>query len=216
MERKYTQRGYQESGTPKKKKSVHQNIVLVRNRSARARRAWSGRSPARAAPIAARCCRRASIPRPSARDAHSSLHSCKQCVHFDTSAQFECTEPIPERVAKKDARNNCTFYAFRMTIEKDTAPTEPRLPLPRSRNLPVLAPAALAKRSTISSRNNVRTSIAADSETASAPRQAHRRLPPVADSAAAADPAPEPSPRSADSSTATRSPPISPGNGCWR
>src|ERR1700758_2939749 len=53
------------------------------------------------------------------------LHSCKQCVHFDTGAQFECTEPITERIAKKDARNNCTFYAFRTTVEKDTAPTTP-------------------------------------------------------------------------------------------
>jgi hypothetical protein len=53
------------------------------------------------------------------------LHSCKQCVHFDTSAQFECTQPIPERIAKKDARNDCTFYSFRMTVEKDTAPTAP-------------------------------------------------------------------------------------------
>jgi hypothetical protein len=44
-------------------------------------------------------------------------------VHFDTGAQFECTEPITERIAKKDARNDCAFYAFRMTIEKDTAPT---------------------------------------------------------------------------------------------
>ena len=51
------------------------------------------------------------------------LHSCKQCVHFDTGAQFECTQPISERIAHKDARNECTFYAFRMTIEKDTAPT---------------------------------------------------------------------------------------------
>jgi hypothetical protein len=51
------------------------------------------------------------------------LHSCKQCMYFDTSAQFECTQHIPERVAKKDARNNCTFYAFRTTVEKDTAPT---------------------------------------------------------------------------------------------
>ena len=42
---------------------------------------------------------------------------------FDTGAQLECTEPISERIAKKDARNDCTFYAFRMTIEKDTAPT---------------------------------------------------------------------------------------------
>ena len=50
------------------------------------------------------------------------MHSCKQCVHFDTGKQFECTEPIPERIARKDAKNNCTFFAFRMTIEKDTSP----------------------------------------------------------------------------------------------
>jgi hypothetical protein len=51
------------------------------------------------------------------------LHCCKQCVHFDTSARFECTEPVPQRVAKKDARNSCTFYSFRTTVEKDTTPT---------------------------------------------------------------------------------------------
>jgi predicted RNA-binding Zn-ribbon protein involved in translation (DUF1610 family) len=51
------------------------------------------------------------------------LHSCKQCVHFDTSARFECNQPVPERIAKKDARNECTFYSFRTTVEKDTAPT---------------------------------------------------------------------------------------------
>lgn len=51
------------------------------------------------------------------------LHSCKQCRFFDTGAQFECTQPIPERITPKDARNDCTFYEFRMTVEKDTAPT---------------------------------------------------------------------------------------------
>jgi hypothetical protein len=50
------------------------------------------------------------------------LHSCKQCVNFDTAAQFECTQPIPERITKKDAKNNCTFFEFRMTVEKDTSP----------------------------------------------------------------------------------------------
>jgi len=50
------------------------------------------------------------------------LHCCKQCVHFDTGARFECTQPIPEAIAKKDARNECTFFAFRMTVEKDTSP----------------------------------------------------------------------------------------------
>ena len=51
------------------------------------------------------------------------LHSCKQCMYFDTGAQFECTQPITVRIAKKDWRNHCTFYAFRTTVEKDTAPT---------------------------------------------------------------------------------------------
>jgi predicted RNA-binding Zn-ribbon protein involved in translation (DUF1610 family) len=51
------------------------------------------------------------------------LHSCKQCRFFDTAAQFECTQPVSERISPKDARNNCTFYEFRTTVEKDTAPT---------------------------------------------------------------------------------------------
>ncbi len=53
---------------------------------------------------------------------HAALHSCKQCVHFDTSRQFECTRPVPERIAKKDAKNSCTFFEFRTTVEKDTSP----------------------------------------------------------------------------------------------
>ena len=50
------------------------------------------------------------------------LHSCKQCVHFDTGKKFECNQPIQERVAKKDAKNECAFFEFRMTVEKDTSP----------------------------------------------------------------------------------------------
>lgn len=50
------------------------------------------------------------------------LHSCKQCVHFDTSARFECTQPIPERITPKDAANQCRFYAPRMTVERQTSP----------------------------------------------------------------------------------------------
>lgn len=57
------------------------------------------------------------------------LHCCKQCVHFDTGAQFECTQRIPERIPRKDAKNNCTFFEFRMTVEKDTSPvTYPATP----------------------------------------------------------------------------------------
>jgi len=51
------------------------------------------------------------------------LHCCKQCRFFDTGAQFECTQPISERIYPKDAKNSCKFYEFRTTVEKDTAPT---------------------------------------------------------------------------------------------
>ena len=39
------------------------------------------------------------------------LHSCVQCVSFDTSARFECVRPIPARIADKKKRNACTFFA---------------------------------------------------------------------------------------------------------
>jgi hypothetical protein len=48
------------------------------------------------------------------------LHSCKNCRHFDTSAQFECTQPIPERITKKDLRNKCEFFMARTSIERET------------------------------------------------------------------------------------------------
>ena len=48
------------------------------------------------------------------------LHACKNCRHFDTSAQFECTQSIPERITKKDLRNNCEFFMARTSIERET------------------------------------------------------------------------------------------------
>lgn len=53
------------------------------------------------------------------------LHSCKQCAHFDTSSRFECTQPIPARIPKKDARNDCAFYAPRLTVERETSSSRP-------------------------------------------------------------------------------------------
>jgi hypothetical protein len=53
------------------------------------------------------------------------LHSCKQCAFFDTSARFECTQPITARIPKKDARNECNFYAPRATIERETSTAKP-------------------------------------------------------------------------------------------
>ena len=56
------------------------------------------------------------------------LHSCVQCVSFDTSARWECTQSdqLPARVAPKDARNDCTLYAPRTTIERQTTTPQNR------------------------------------------------------------------------------------------
>lgn len=48
------------------------------------------------------------------------LRSCKNCRHFDTGARFECTQPIPERITKKDVRNTCEFFIARTSIERET------------------------------------------------------------------------------------------------
>jgi hypothetical protein len=51
------------------------------------------------------------------------LHACIQCVSFDTSARWECTEnaKLPARVAPKDERNTCTFFTPRTTVERQTS-----------------------------------------------------------------------------------------------
>ena len=55
----------------------------------------------------------------------SDLHSCAQCAHFDTSAAFECQKPVPARVSPKDARNTCTFFEPRTTVERETKSSPP-------------------------------------------------------------------------------------------
>lgn len=47
----------------------------------------------------------------------AALHSCSQCAHFDTSARFECTQPIPARIPSKKAANDCTFFSPAKTFD---------------------------------------------------------------------------------------------------
>ena len=49
------------------------------------------------------------------------LHSCKQCMYFDPGSRFECMQPVKERVAKKDARNECPSFEMKVTREKETS-----------------------------------------------------------------------------------------------
>ena len=68
------------------------------------------------------------------------LRTCKNCSHFDTGAQFECTEKIPERVTKKDVRNTCEFFLAKTSIERETrdsggGPSNPAPRVPGARDI---------------------------------------------------------------------------------
>lgn len=122
MERKYKQKGYQERGREEKK---HDRPAEPRPKQEQ----MGPRTPRMVGTvIRARCTSCGAVlapgfdPNGKCPRCNTELHCCKQCVHFDTAARFECTQPIPERIAKKDARNDCTFFEFRVTVEKDTSP----------------------------------------------------------------------------------------------
>ena len=57
------------------------------------------------------------------------LHACSQCVSFDPGSRFECMQPITARVSPKNAKNGCTEYEPRTTVERET--TTPRSDDPR-------------------------------------------------------------------------------------
>jgi hypothetical protein len=55
----------------------------------------------------------------------SELHSCAQCTSFDPGSRFECMQQaLTARISPKNARNNCTLYSPRSTVERET--TTPR------------------------------------------------------------------------------------------
>ncbi|MDA2935020.1 hypothetical protein MYX82_11865 [Acidobacteria bacterium AH-259-D05] len=48
------------------------------------------------------------------------LYTCKNCVYFDPASRFECTQPISQRISRKDVKNDCRYFEARTTIEKIT------------------------------------------------------------------------------------------------
>jgi len=56
----------------------------------------------------------------------AALHACRQCTHFEPTRRFQCTQPVVERVADKNARNDCDAFALRVTVERDASPDGPR------------------------------------------------------------------------------------------
>ena len=129
MDRKYSHRGYRDAEKDDKKSKVHHDRKPPSG-GPRGADQFGPRTPRMVGTVTrGRCANCGAVltpgfdPSGTCPKCQFELHSCKQCRFFDSGVQFECTQPIPERITPKDAKNNCTFYEFRMTIEKDTAPT---------------------------------------------------------------------------------------------
>ena len=133
-ERKYRQRGYQDDPRDREPKAP------------KAPKSQEPRAPGRPLQDAAgpktpnlmgshevfrcaRCGNRLALP--VANDARCSrcgvdLHSCINCVSFDTSARWECSQhALTARVTPKDERNLCAFFGARTTIERQTGTAGP-------------------------------------------------------------------------------------------
>jgi hypothetical protein len=128
VDRKYSHRGYRDAEKDDKKQRSHERKPP--QGGPRGADQFGPRTPRMVGTVTrARCSNCGAVlasgfdPNGKCPKCNFELHCCKQCRFFDTGAQFECTQPVPERISPKDARNNCTFYEFRMTVEKDTAPT---------------------------------------------------------------------------------------------
>ena len=47
----------------------------------------------------------------------SSLHACRACQHFDSSARWGCRAPIAAPVADKSKANTCASFAARLVLD---------------------------------------------------------------------------------------------------
>src|SRR3954469_12991029 len=131
-DRKYRQRGYQDENKPRGPKGPAAPRPPRQDR-APGRQLQDAAGPKTPNLMAAhevwRCARCGTLlSLPIADDSRCTkcgvdLHSCVQCVSFDTSARWECTQndKIPARMSPKDVRNSCPMMMPRTTVERQTS-----------------------------------------------------------------------------------------------
>jgi hypothetical protein len=67
---------------------------------------------------------------------NADLHCCKQCSFFEPSTRFQCTKPIPVRIAVKDKTNDCALFQPRVTVARDGTASQAGPPPPSSNGGP--------------------------------------------------------------------------------
>ncbi len=138
-DRKYRQRGYQDSGSPA---GTGERREGSRSRAPRAKLpldVTGPRLPRLVESVAASRCFNCATTLPENTDfsglcpkCGAALHCCKQCAYFEPSARFQCRKPIPERIAMKDQANECEWFSPRVTVARDVKPPAPAPFSPRN------------------------------------------------------------------------------------
>ena len=141
-DRKYRQRGYQDSDRPEYKPDRNGN-ERPRPLGPRPPIDVTGpRLPRLVQAVTAARCYNCATQLPNGTDyagncpkCGAALHCCKQCSHFEPSTRFQCLKPIPVRIAVKDKANECTLFSPRVTVARDASPAAPP-PVPLNDNAP--------------------------------------------------------------------------------
>ncbi len=126
MDRKYRQRGYQDSGRDQTEHRFSQ-----RPPSAQRNEIFGPRTPLMpASRSVVRCSGCGTVLssqgaegldiRGKCPKCGAEIHSCRQCAFFNAEARFECTQPITLRIARKDIKNDCKYFTPRTTVERQT------------------------------------------------------------------------------------------------
>jgi hypothetical protein len=113
-ERKYRHRGYQDSGGSPDQSRGPQGPPREKKEGPRGRGLGA---PSETVFRCARCGEKRSVLEEIPVDATcakcgTDLHTCSNCIHFDTSVRWECRkhEEVPARIVKKSTRNECPHF----------------------------------------------------------------------------------------------------------
>jgi hypothetical protein len=131
-DRKYRQRGYQDSDRPNSGSGTFKREDRPRPQGPRPPLDITGpRLPRMVQSVTASRCYNCSTLLAEGFDFKQcpkcgvALHCCKQCAHFEPSTRFQCLKPIPVRIAVKDQANECELFKARVTVARDVTHSGP-------------------------------------------------------------------------------------------
>lgn len=146
-DRKYTQRGYQDSD---RSQNGRDRGERPRQQGPRPPLDVTGpRLPRMVQTVTATRCWNCATTLPSGVDfrgacpkCNSPLHCCKQCANFEPSTRFQCIKPVPVRIAYKDQANECELFSSRVTVAREATTPVSNAPVVNTPRTPQDARAA--------------------------------------------------------------------------